>query len=148
MYNNTTYFVKSKHRCYVIELHVVKAILGMAYHFGAEIRKVLKEKGMTVAEFARRINKSRENAYDIFRRKSLDMELLSAISEVLDYDFIAKSRIKKIRGEHAHEPRHGYGASEQEILLMREEMLVLRKEIIELKKLVAAMQGAKTRKKK
>lgn len=42
---------------------------------------------MTVSEFARRINKSRENIYSIFSRKSIDTELLSVISEVLEYDF-------------------------------------------------------------
>lgn len=42
---------------------------------------------MSVSEFGRRINKSRENVYSIFKRKTIDTGLLSTISKVLDYDF-------------------------------------------------------------
>ena len=42
---------------------------------------------MTVTEFASRINKSRENAYSIFNRKTIDTSLLQLISAVLDFDF-------------------------------------------------------------
>jgi transcriptional regulator with XRE-family HTH domain len=54
---------------------------------GAQIRNVLEKRGMTVTEFAKRINKSRENAYSIFSRKTIDTGLLKLISEVLDHDF-------------------------------------------------------------
>ena len=54
---------------------------------GAQIRGVLEKRGMTVTEFAKRINKSRENAYSIFSRKTIDTGLLKLISEVLEYDF-------------------------------------------------------------
>jgi hypothetical protein len=33
---------------------------------GLQIREVVEKRGMTVTEFAKRINKSRENAYSIF----------------------------------------------------------------------------------
>ena len=54
---------------------------------GKQIKEVFDEKGFTVAEFARRINKSRENIYSIFNRKTIDTGLLLKISEVLEYDF-------------------------------------------------------------
>jgi transcriptional regulator with XRE-family HTH domain len=54
---------------------------------GAQIREIVEKRGMTVTEFARRINKSRENAYSIFSRKTIDTGLLKLISEVLEYDF-------------------------------------------------------------
>jgi len=57
-------------------------------HIGSIIKKVLKEKSMTITEFARKINRERTTAYDIFERKSIDIELLIKISKVLDYDFI------------------------------------------------------------
>lgn len=63
----------------------------MTYHFGKQIRKSLDERGMTVAEFARRIKMSRENAYDIFKRQDLDTHLLRTISTVLDRNFLAES---------------------------------------------------------
>ncbi len=56
-------------------------------HIGTQIKSVLETKGISVTEFARRINKSRENIYSIFTRKSIDTSLLAKISEVLDYDF-------------------------------------------------------------
>lgn len=115
----------------------------MAYNYGLEIKKVLKEKGMSVSEFARRINKSRENAYDIFRRKSLDTDLLSVISQVLDYDFLAKSRDKKTRTLMAQEPKAPYGSAEHEVLLMREEIFILRKEVLELRKRLEQLEAAK-----
>jgi transcriptional regulator with XRE-family HTH domain len=56
-------------------------------HIGEKIKKVLESKGITVTEFAKRINKSRENIYSIFTRKTIDTGLLQSISKVLDYDF-------------------------------------------------------------
>lgn len=121
----------------------------MAYNFGSEIRKVLKEKGMTVSEFARRINKSRENAYDIFRRKSLDTDLLSIISQTLDYDFLAKSRERKPRVGIVSEPKAPYGnTAEHEIVLMREEILMLRKELMEMRKRLSELEKPRTGRKK
>ena len=43
---------------------------------------------MTVMEFAQRINRDRTPIYDIFGRKSIDIDLLIKISNALDYDFI------------------------------------------------------------
>lgn len=54
---------------------------------GNLIKQVLKEKHITISEFARKINKERANVYNIFKRSSIDTVLLSKISEVLEYDF-------------------------------------------------------------
>jgi len=54
---------------------------------GKLIQKRLKERGMSNAEFARRINTHIRNVYDIFHRKSIDTDLLITIGSVLDYDF-------------------------------------------------------------
>jgi transcriptional regulator with XRE-family HTH domain len=59
----------------------------MEIHIGTEIKKTLEVRGLSVTEFARRINKSRENAYSIFSRKSIDTDLLLKISDVLNHDF-------------------------------------------------------------
>jgi hypothetical protein len=42
---------------------------------------------MSVSEFRRRINKSCENFYSIYTRKTMDTGLLSSISKVLEHDF-------------------------------------------------------------
>jgi transcriptional regulator with XRE-family HTH domain len=59
----------------------------MEQPIGVQIREVVEKRGMTVTEFAKRINKSRENAYSIFSRKTIDTGLLKLISEVLEFDF-------------------------------------------------------------
>ncbi|TNE81405.1 MAG: hypothetical protein EP332_04605 [Bacteroidetes bacterium] len=56
-------------------------------HIGSEILKVVKRRGITSSEFARRISKSREGVYSIYRRKSIDTDLLKNISMALEYDF-------------------------------------------------------------
>ena len=55
---------------------------------GAIIREKVDEQGMSYAEFARRINCARTSLYNIFNSKSIDVERLIQISQVLEYDFI------------------------------------------------------------
>ena len=57
-------------------------------HYGQEVKKRFEARGLTVAEFARRINRSRNTIYSIFNREFIDIQLLRKISEVLDFDFI------------------------------------------------------------
>jgi hypothetical protein len=59
----------------------------MEVHIGKLILEKLKERGIKKSEFARRINKSRQNVQDIFKRQSLDTKLLADVSKVLDYNF-------------------------------------------------------------
>jgi transcriptional regulator with XRE-family HTH domain len=56
---------------------------------GKKIEAKLREKGITISEFARRISTNRNNVYDIFQRESIDTSLLKKISKVLDYDFFS-----------------------------------------------------------
>jgi hypothetical protein len=56
-------------------------------HISNQIKSVLESRGISVTEFAKRINKSRENVYSIFTRKTIDTGLLQRISKVLAYDF-------------------------------------------------------------
>lgn len=59
----------------------------MPIHIGQKIKVIVEKRGITVSEFGRRINKSRENVYSIFKRKSIDTTLLESISEVLEHNF-------------------------------------------------------------
>lgn len=61
----------------------------MNIHIGKLVLDKLKERGISKSEFARRINKSRQNVQDIFKRQSLDTQLLSEIGEVLTFDFFS-----------------------------------------------------------
>ena len=57
-------------------------------HYGKEVLAKLESRGMSKAEFAKRIKCSRNNVYNIFNREYIDMRRLRDISEVLDFDFI------------------------------------------------------------
>jgi transcriptional regulator with XRE-family HTH domain len=58
-------------------------------HIGKKIKEVVNAKEISVALFAKKINKSRTVVYNIFERESIDSLLLYKISEVLDFNFFA-----------------------------------------------------------
>ncbi len=58
-------------------------------HIGSEIKGIVEAKGISITEFSKRINKSRENVYSIFNRKTIDTGLLFTISKVLEFDFFS-----------------------------------------------------------
>jgi hypothetical protein len=77
-------------------------------HIGQQIKIVFDTRGISVTEFARRINKSRENMYSIFSRKTIDTGLLFSISRVLEFDFfklysksnyVLQEEVQKLREE-------------------------------------------------
>ena len=68
-------------------------------HIGSRIREVLVKKQMTISEFAGRISRDRTTLYNIFKRKSLDIELLLLISNALDFDFIHEVYFPKNNGK-------------------------------------------------
>jgi len=53
---------------------------------GAIIRQKLKQRKMSVSAFAKAINCSRTNVYNIFERKTLDITRLKQIATVLEFD--------------------------------------------------------------
>jgi len=59
-------------------------------HIGSLIKQKVKEKSISVAEFARRINRSRSDIYYIYDCDIINIELLRTISNVLQYDFVAE----------------------------------------------------------
>jgi hypothetical protein len=56
-------------------------------HIGEKIEARAKELRMGPTELARRIRTSKQNVYGIYRRSSIDTELLQKLSKALDYDF-------------------------------------------------------------
>ena len=69
-----------------------------------KIGQLIKERvdacNMEVTEFAKAIDRERSNVYDIFKRDSIDTNLLKKIGRVLEYDFfqdlISAETIEKI----------------------------------------------------
>lgn len=66
-------------------IHTNMAVLNL--HIGRLIKTVFERSGMTVSEFARQLNCERTNIYTIFKRRTIDVELLINISKILNYNF-------------------------------------------------------------
>lgn len=56
---------------------------------GKEIKRILDESGRSAVWLAAQIPCERSNVYDIFRRKSINIDLLAQISTILGHDFFA-----------------------------------------------------------
>ena len=66
-------------------------------HIGQIIEKELHRQERSVTWFARRLYCDRTNVYNIFRRQSLDTELLLRISIILEYNLVYRTAtIKRI----------------------------------------------------
>lgn len=59
-------------------------------HIGSRIQQVMKDQGRNVSWFAKQICFERSNVYKMFKRKSIDTDLLIKISEVLGHDFLSE----------------------------------------------------------
>ncbi|MBP3354563.1 MAG: XRE family transcriptional regulator [Bacteroidales bacterium] len=58
-------------------------------HIGNAIKNELKKKQRSVSWLARNLYCDRTNIYDIFKRKSIDTELLYRISIILNHNFFS-----------------------------------------------------------
>ena len=56
-------------------------------HIGKLIKSVFDDSGLSVAEFARRINCGRSNIYFIFERNTIDVKQLINICNALNHNF-------------------------------------------------------------
>ncbi len=73
----------------------------MSIHIGKIIKKLVKKKGISVTDFADKINYSRRNVYEIFARETIDTGLLIKINKILEVNiflnYISDSDIKEIK---------------------------------------------------
>lgn len=121
----------------------------MAIHIGKKIREELDSQGLTITDFAKKINRSRNVAYDIFDRESIDTALLNKIAKVLNVDFFSLYSSQKefhsdsIKHYHSGEPTVGYGKHAEEIQLLQQQNEALLKEVVYLKKIISLLESAK-----
>jgi transcriptional regulator with XRE-family HTH domain len=68
-------------------------------HIGSIIKTKLKERKMSVTDFADALNCCRNNVYKIFNSDNIDINRLVKISKILNYDFLSlyhkQDQIKK-----------------------------------------------------
>ena len=57
-------------------------------HLGTIVKQKMKERKISINEFAEAIHCDRTNVYNIFKRKSMDIQMIVRISNALNYDFL------------------------------------------------------------
>ena len=64
-------------------------------HIGKLIQTFVRENHINSAELARKIGKTRQNVYDLYKRDDIEVKLFLTISEVLNHDFLSDIYPKK-----------------------------------------------------
>ena len=105
---------------------------------GKEIEKRVKELQIGIPHFASSINRSRPVIYNIFRRSSIDTDLLQKISEVLHYNFFML--YKHDYSNSLHEPKEKYPAIDSNEELIQKELKATKDELTQLKKEIAELK--------
>ena len=57
-------------------------------HLGKLIQTFVKENNINSAELARKVGKTRQNIYDLYKRDDMEVKLFLTISEALHHNFI------------------------------------------------------------
>ena len=65
-------------------------------HIGRLIQAFVKENNINSAELARKIGKTRQNIYDLYKREDIEVKLLLTISEALNHNFFEDIYPQKI----------------------------------------------------
>ena len=112
---------------------------------GKIIELKLREKGLPISEFARRINTNRNNVYDIFRRDSIDTSLLKKISEVLDFDFFQCFNNSELSVSTEFNQKKDVSALENKILALEKEITYLSETIIDKDRIIELLEEKRNR---
>lgn len=77
-------------------------------HIGKKIKEVLDKTPISVVDFAKSINLTRNGAYKVFDKETIDTGQLQAISKVLNHDFFnyyeqnPSTSAKETKGEYGY----------------------------------------------
>lgn len=63
-------------------------------HIGSVIKQKFEESSLTIVQFAQLIYCDRTTVYDLFKRKSIDVDRLLVISEALCFNFLWEIYLK------------------------------------------------------
>lgn len=120
----------------------------MAIHIGERIRDITRERRIGPSELGRMINTSKQNIYSIFRRKTIDTELLVKISNALDFDFFALyTERKDVRNERKSSLKPELTELKRELEFYREKCELLEKLNKYLEKELISLKGKAVKKK-
>jgi hypothetical protein len=113
----------------------------MRIHIGDKIKARAKELRIGPTELAKQINTSKQNVYGIYKRESIDTELLMKLSKALELDFFLYYNDPKLNltGEggprYLTKNRNRTDQAPEEVVALRRELAELREKFDFLKKL-------------
>lgn len=122
----------------------------MPVHIGKKIKEEVYKQRISVTLFARKISRSRNVVYDIFRRESVDTDLLNKIGKILNCDFFSLYSAQKeyaqegIKTFYVRDSEGPYGRAQDENMLLQQNQ-ALKEEVAYLKKIVALVENRKPR---
>ena len=104
-------------------------------HIGKKIKYVLDKTPMSVVDFAKSINLTRNGAYKVFEKETIDTGQLQTISKVLNHDFFAYYEGTELSGVKENKTEYGYAAKD-ELEEVKYAMLKMSKTLERLEKLL------------
>ena len=112
----------------------------MAKSIGQLIKEVASSKGLSQKQFGEKINRTKQAVASIYKRSTIEIELLMLISNVLEYDFFAQlyekehlRKFKTIETELWHDRIESLNekiASMDKLLENKEELLTIQRKYI------------------
>ncbi len=121
----------------------------MAIHVGKKIKEEIRKQNFSVTLFAKKINRSRNVVYDIFRRESIDTDLLNKIGKILNCDFFSMYSSQKeytqesVKHFYVNDPPVAYGKNAELIAALQQQNQTLQNEIDYLKKIISLLESKK-----
>jgi hypothetical protein len=115
-------------------------------HIGKKIKEVLANSPMSVVDFAKSINLTRNGAYKVFEKETIDTGQLQVISKVLNHDFFRYYENHTLHTFYDTKSDYGF-ATHAEVNTLTEAVKNLTKVIQSLENTVSELKTAKTHKK-
>ena len=98
-------------------------LCNMKLHIGEIIKEIAKRKRLGPTEFGNLINTSKQNIYGIYKRPSIDTELLHKISVALDHNFF-KYYLENTSQEIVNEDPVPYGTNIKTLTRLKTELSI------------------------
>ena len=93
---------------------------GMAINIGEKVKLRAKQLRIGPTELGKLIDTSKQNVYGIYKRKSIDAEILRKLSAALNYDFFEYYRIPEDTNKIVMDPGAKYGQKNQKYVPLKE----------------------------
>lgn len=117
----------------------------MKIHIGEKIKARAKELKIGPTELAKKINTSKQNVYGIYKRESIDTELLGKICKALSFDFFVLYTSPKLSPnlDASIKKNKIYSLQDEEFHLLKMQLMDLKEKYELLKKVNTLLEEKK-----